>query len=89
MSKPVVAVIAIYSVIFNWNDFLGPLVYLNSSDKLTLAVGLQTLVNAYSADWNIIMVGAVLMTVPMIAVFFVAQRYFMETNIGLSGLGGR
>lgn len=89
MSKPLIAAIAIFSVTFNWNDFLFPLIYLNSTSKWTLAVGLPSLISTYSDQWNVIMAGAALMIVPMLIVFFVAQRYFLESPITISGLGGR
>jgi multiple sugar transport system permease protein len=89
MSKPLIAAIAIFSIIFNWNDFLYPLIYLNATNKWTLAVGLPALISTYSDQWNVIMAGAALMIVPMLIVFFVAQRYFMESSITIAGLGGR
>ncbi len=89
MSKPLIAAIAIFSIIFNWNDFLYPLIYLNATNKWTLAVGLPALISTYSDQWNVIMAGAALMIVPMLIVFFVAQRYFLESSITIAGLGGR
>jgi multiple sugar transport system permease protein len=89
MSTGVIGAIIIYSFIWNWNDFLLPLIYLNSVTNQTLAIGLRGLQNFYSTRWDLIMAGAVLMTVPMISVFFVAQRYFIEGMSNLSGLAGR
>ena len=79
----------IFSFIAHWNDFLGPLIYLNSVEKQPLALGLRGLQNFYNTRWDFIMAGAVLMTLPMITVFFVAQRYFIEGMSNLSGLAGR
>jgi multiple sugar transport system permease protein len=89
MQRPVVATIAIFSIIAQWNDFLAPLIYLNSSNKWTLALGLESLDSFYGTQWDLIMAGSVLMTVPMVVIFFVAQRYFMSGGISFSGLGGR
>ena len=89
MSKTTVGAIVIYSFISNWNEFLAPLIYLNSVDNQTLAVGLRGLQNFYSTRWDLIMCGAVLMTLPLIVVFFLAQRYFIEGMATLSGLAGR
>lgn len=89
MSKSTVATIAIFSIIANWNEFLGPLIYLNSPTKMTLAVGIRTLDSIYGTNWGLIMVAAVLMTIPMIIIFFVAQKYFMSGGISFSGLAGR
>jgi multiple sugar transport system permease protein len=89
MSTGVIGAIIIYSFIWNWNDFLLPLIYLNSVTNQTLAIGLRGLQNFYNTRWDLIMAGAVLMTVPMVSVFFVAQRYFIEGMSNLSGLAGR
>lgn len=89
MSTGVVGAIVIYSFIWNWNDFLLPLIYLNSVENQTLAIGLRGLQNFYNTRWDFIMAGAVLMTLPMIAIFFAAQRFFIEGMSTLSGLAGR
>ncbi len=89
MSRMVVGTIVIFSFIAQWNEFLGPLIYLNSVDKQTLALGLRGLQNLYNTRWDFIMGGAVLMTLPMITVFFLAQRYFIEGMSAFSGLAGR
>jgi ABC-type glycerol-3-phosphate transport system permease component len=89
MSTGVIGAIVIYSFIWNWNDFLLPLIYLNSVENETLAIGLRGLQNFYNTRWDFIMAGAVLMTLPMIAIFFAAQRFFIEGMSTLSGLAGR
>jgi multiple sugar transport system permease protein len=89
MSSGIIGAIVIYSFIWNWNDFLAPLIYLNSVNNETLALGLRGLQNFYNTRWDLIMAGAVLMTVPMVAVFFAAQRLFIEGMSSFSGLAGR
>ena len=89
MSTALIGAIVIYSFIWNWNDFLAPLIYLNSVTNETLALGLRGLQNFYNTRWDLIMGGAVLMTLPMILVFFAAQQFFIEGMSTLSGLAGR
>jgi multiple sugar transport system permease protein len=89
MSKTLIGAIVIFSFIAHWNEFLGPLIYLNTVENQTLALGLRGLQNFYNTRWDFIMAGAVLMTIPMIAVFFLAQRFFIEGMSAFSGLAGR
>ncbi|HEV8636424.1 MAG TPA: carbohydrate ABC transporter permease [Chloroflexota bacterium] len=89
MSRTLLGAIVIFSFIAHWNEFLGPLIYLNSVENQTLALGLRGLQNFYNTRWDFIMAGAVLMTLPMIAVFFLAQRFFIEGMSAFSGLAGR
>jgi ABC-type glycerol-3-phosphate transport system permease component len=80
LSKPALATIAVFSFVANWNDFLNPLIYLNDTDKFTLALGINFLRQARSAvtDPAIQMAGAILYLLPPIVLLFVAQRYFVE-----------
>jgi multiple sugar transport system permease protein len=88
MSKAPLAVVTVLSVVLHWNDFLGPLIYLRDSHKRTLAVGLQYFREQEQIHWNYLMCGATLMTIPMLLLFFSAQRYFAE-GARISGLAGR
>ena len=90
MARPVVGTIIIFAFILSWNDFLHPLIYLHQESNLTLAVGLRSLQSLYARGGGItyIFTGSVLMTFPMLLVFFFAQRYFLQ-GIALTGLGGR
>ena len=88
LSVPVLVSIVIFSFNWVWSDFLHPLIYLNDRDKLTLAVGLNSLIGMYATDWNMLMAGAFLSSLPVIAVFFAGQRYFIR-GVVLSGLAGR
>jgi multiple sugar transport system permease protein len=88
LSRPALATVVIFSFIWNWNDFLGPLIYINSTEKFTLALGLSGFRSLHSARWNLLMAGSTIMLLPVLIVFFVAQRYFIR-GIVTSGLGGR
>lgn len=88
LAGPVLATVAIFTFLENWNNFLGALIYLNSFDKMTLAVGLRAFQGLRQSDWNLMMAAATLMTVPVMAIFIFTQRYFMR-GIVMTGMGGR
>jgi len=88
LSKPALTAVAIFSVIYNWNDFLNPLIYLNQQQYFTLALGLQFFQSEYSTQWTLMMAASVMMIAPIIVLFFLAQRFFIE-GIQLTGIAGR
>lgn len=88
---PVLATVAIFSFMGNWNSFLGPLIFLNSSRKFTISLGLWYLrhqpgVAGLPKD-NILMAGSIMATMPIIVLFFTFQRHFVQ-GIAMSGLKG-
>lgn len=85
---PALAAIAIFSFVAHWTDFLAPLIYLNSDHNRTVAIGLALGVGAYHTSYNYVMAISFTMTLPIVALFFFAQRYFMR-GVVLSGLAGR
>lgn len=87
VSRPALLVVAILSGLFAWNDFLDPLVYINSSEKYTLALGLSQFTGLYTSQWNLLMAASTVVIVPVLVVFFLAQRYFIE-GVTMSGLKG-
>lgn len=88
LAKPAVATVAILVFIFHWNDFLGPLIYLNSSQNFTLAVGLSQFNDRYGSNFNLLMAASMMMILPMLVAFFAGLRFFMK-GITLTGLAGR
>lgn len=86
-SKPILATLGVLTFQNIWNDFLWPLIILSSQEKRTLQVGLSYLQNANYADWTLLMAGSVITVLPLIVLFFFAQRYFIQ-SIKLSGLKG-
>jgi multiple sugar transport system permease protein len=90
-SGPVLATVAIFGFIGHWNQFLEPLIFLNSARKYTVPLGLWFLRaqegQAGLPKDNLLMAGAVLATLPIIIVFFIAQKYFVR-GIAMSGLKG-
>lgn len=82
---PVLATVGVFSFIGAWRDFMGPLLYLNDVDKQTLELGLSTFNSQFSAKWELLMPGSVLVTIPLIIIFIVGQRYFVK-GISMSGM---
>ena len=87
LSRPAIITVAIFATLNAWNDFLGPLIYLNSNDKYTLALGLNQFTGLYSSQWHLLMAAATVIVLPVILLFFFAQRYFIE-GIALTGSKG-
>ncbi len=85
---PALAAVAIGSFTFNWNDFLRPLIYLSDQSQQTAAVALDGFSSAYgSTPWNLLMAASLVMLLPVLLLFFIAQRYFIE-GIVISGVKG-
>lgn len=87
LAKPAIITQAILSFNGIYNDFLGPLIYINTPDKFTLQLELAGFRSYYAAQWHYIMAGSVLALIPTLALFIFAQRYFIE-GIKVSGLKG-
>ncbi len=87
--KPAAAAIAIMSAMGAWNEFMGPLIYLRDQAKFPLSLGLWGMRTDFTGgiDWTLIMAGNVLMTLPVIVLFFVCQRYFIQ-GMAMSGMKG-
>src|SRR5439155_27198012 len=78
LSKPALAVVTIFTFIGVWDDYFGPLIYLNSQGNYTLALGLQFFLTQYGGQWNLLMAASALMVLPMVMAFLLFQRYFVE-----------
>ena len=78
LSKPALAAVAIFSFQFHWNDFFYPLIYLFDKDKFTLALGLRFFQGNYGTDWHYLMAASLVVMMPVILVFFFAQRIFIQ-----------
>ncbi|HUF09209.1 MAG TPA: carbohydrate ABC transporter permease [Rhodothermales bacterium] len=87
LARPALITVAILTFMFAWNDFLGPLIYLSEQSKNTLALGLALFVGQHSTEWGILMAASILMMIPMVAIFFFFQRYFIK-GFTMSGLKG-
>lgn len=86
LTKPALATVAIFSFNGAWNDFLGPLLYLNDENLYTLQLGLAVFKGQLSTQWNYLMAGSLLVLLPVILLFFFFQKYFIQ-GINLSSGG--
>ncbi|WP_231877285.1 carbohydrate ABC transporter permease [Bhargavaea cecembensis] len=78
LTKPALATVAIFSFNGAWNDFLGPLLYVNDENLYTLQLGLQVFKGQMSTQWNYLMAGSLLVLLPVIILFFFFQKYFIQ-----------
>ncbi|MGG4393992.1 carbohydrate ABC transporter permease [Paenibacillus thiaminolyticus] len=87
LSGPALATVAIFTFIWTWNDLLGPVLYLSSQDKFTLPVGLAAMMSSKFriAPYNLLMCASIMTTLPVVAIFAVAQKRFTE-GIVLTGI---
>jgi multiple sugar transport system permease protein len=85
--KPALLVIGVMNVMYIWNDFMGPLIYLSEFNQYPLVMGLYAFRTQHSIQWNLMMAASLATCFPLIALFFIAQRYFIE-GITLTGLKG-
>ncbi len=77
LSKPALITVGLFAFVASWNDFLGPLLYLNDERSYTLAIGLQRFVSQHDAEWGKLMAASTLMVLPIVTIFFFAQRAFI------------
>ncbi|MUN35993.1 carbohydrate ABC transporter permease [Actinomadura litoris] len=82
VARPALAALAVITFIYAWNDLFWPLVAISSEDKYTVQAGLATFQGQHRADWPKIMAGTVLTTVPVLAVFIIGQRRFVQALAG-------
>lgn len=87
LSKPALSTLTIFTFVATWNDYLGPLIYLKTQEKKTIQLGLKMFISQYSSDYGLIMAGSVLSLIPVIIVFLVLQKYFVE-GVASTGLKG-
>jgi multiple sugar transport system permease protein len=87
LSYPALITVAIFSALTTWNDFLNPLIYLNDDRKFTLALGLAQFKGLYTSQWHLLMAASTMVIAPVLILFFVAQRYFVQ-GITVTGIKG-
>jgi len=87
LARPALATVALLQFIAAWNDYGGPLLYLNDPDRFPLAYGLEQFVSAHSSETHLMLAAAVLFTLPLVVLFFAAQRLFVR-GIATTGLKG-
>jgi len=87
LSKPALTTVAVLSFIGHWDDFVGPLIYLNRLENYTVSLALRLFQDQNGTEFNLLMAAALVHIVPVLILFFVAQRYFVK-GIAMSGLKG-
>jgi multiple sugar transport system permease protein len=87
LARPAILTLAILAFQASWNEFLGPLLYLNTQPKFTLPVGLMFFRQQFREDWNLILVGSMFNAIPVLIIFFFFQGYFIE-GVSYAGLKG-
>jgi multiple sugar transport system permease protein len=86
LARPALSVVALFTFMGAWNDFLGPLVYIQDPSQYTLALGLQTFQSQHGGtEWNLLMAASVLVIIPVIILFFLAQKTFIQ-GIATTGM---
>ncbi len=83
--QPALIAVGLFQFFFQWNDFFGPLIYLNDPNTYTLALGLTHFIGSYSTQWNFLMAATVIIIIPPLIVFLIGQRYFVE-GVTLTGI---
>jgi multiple sugar transport system permease protein len=86
LAKPALATCALFQFIWTWNDFIGPLLYINDPNKYTVAYGLQQFMSQRAGQWTLLMAAATVFTLPVVLLFFFTQKTFIQ---GIATTGGR
>lgn len=88
LCKPVLATIAVFGLIQYYNEFMEPLIYLSKLDSWVLALGIRAFNDTNVQNWELVFSASVVMLIPVLVLFIVAQRYFVQ-GIAMTGFGGR
>jgi multiple sugar transport system permease protein len=88
LATPALGTVAVLCLVGSWNDFLGPLIFLNTPDKFTLALGTRAFNGQYQMYLNLTMAYSTMMTIPILTVFFLFQKYMIR-GISMTGITGR
>jgi multiple sugar transport system permease protein len=87
LSRPALATLTTFTFLYSWNNFMWPLIMIDSDQRKTLMLGLHTFMGRYTTDWTLLMSASVMVMVPVLIVFVLGQRYFVK-GIQLSGIKG-
>jgi multiple sugar transport system permease protein len=87
LAKPAMATVILFQFIYCWNDFLGPLIYISDQSSYPLSLGLNLILGDYTTNWAWVMAGATAATAPIVILFFLTQRTFIQ-GIALTGTKG-
>lgn len=84
---PSIATLVIFSFVTVWNDYMGPMIYLNSTEKKTIQLDIKMFIGQYSTEYGLIMAASVVSLIPVVIVFLLFQRKFVQ-GVATSGLKG-
>jgi multiple sugar transport system permease protein len=87
LAKPALVTVAIFTFLNGWNDFLGPLLYINSPERFTVSIGLSTFRSVMRTRWDLLMAATTATTLPVVILFLAAQRYFVK-GVVMTGIKG-
>jgi len=87
LAKPALATVTIFAFMGGWNDYMGPLIYLNNKRQYTMSLGLQVFSRQVGAEWGLLMAASTMMVSPIILLFFFAQKNFVQ-GITMTGMKG-
>ncbi|QUI25486.1 carbohydrate ABC transporter permease [Vallitalea pronyensis] len=87
LAKPALASLSIFTFVFVWNDFLGPLIYLNTDKNKTIQLGIRKFITEYTSEYSLIMAASVCALIPVLIIFLLAQKYFIE-GVAMTGMKG-
>jgi len=87
LCKPVLVTVGVFVFLASWSDFLGPLLYLNHQETYTLSLGLYAFMQTHYIEWEQLMAASTMFTIPIVILFFFAQKQFIE-GIALTGIKG-
>jgi putative chitobiose transport system permease protein len=82
LTKPALVTLAVFSFVSSWSDFLWPLIILKDIEKYTLPLGISYLMGAFSSNWRLIAAGSIITIIPIIILFIVLQKFFINTTEG-------
>lgn len=87
LAKPILATVTVLAFMGTWNDYMGPLIYLQAKSQYTLSLGLQVFITAHRTEFGLLMAASTMMVMPVIILFFFAQKQFVQ-GITLTGMKG-
>lgn len=87
LSRPALVTVVLFSFLSHWDDFMSPLIYLNSMEKYTVSIGLRMFQDMFGTQLELLMAASLIHIIPTIVLFFIGQRYFIK-GIALTGLKG-
>jgi len=87
LSKPIIATLGLFTFIWSWNDYLKPLIFLNTDTKFTVPLIISSFRGVYAVQWELLMAASTVAVLPIIVLYLFSQKYFVE-GIAMTGIKG-